>query len=81
MTAIKDIERTIIEVLCSQALADNLGDIRDAEVDLWGLLGIEFEGIGDWDYDRSVFQNTKERLEAHGYEIPKYLQDSTEGRQ
>ena len=77
MTRIKDIEAAVIEVLCSQALADNLGDIRDSEQTLWELLGVE-RTLLDWDYDKSVFENTKARLEAAGYSIPKYLQDSAD---
>lgn len=35
------IREVIVEVLCSQALADHLGDVRDAERKLWELIGID----------------------------------------
>lgn len=67
----------IVEVLCSQALADHLGDVRDAESKLWGLLGAPELPYDDpaWDSD-SAFTITKTRLAANGYDLPSYLRGS-----
>jgi hypothetical protein len=59
----------IVEVLCEQALADNLGDIRDAERRLWNLLGIE-EPIG---VHEDPWSDTKATLIAAGYRLPAHL--------
>lgn len=61
----------LIEVLCSQALADHLGDVRDAEVGLWELLGIS-EVCRDYD---SAWQNTRATLERNAYMLPEYLRE------
>ncbi len=65
-----DERATIIEVLCSQALADHLGDVRDAEVKLWGLLGVERRAIVR-DHD-TAWRNTKATLAAAGLPLPSY---------
>ena len=64
----------IIEVLCSQALADHLGDVRDAESKLWEILGVAPLPYGDpaWDAD-SAYKITKARLRAAGLDVPVYL--------
>lgn len=61
----------IVDVLCGQALADHLGDVRDAEGQLWSLLGVEDPVL---DYD-SAWQNTKATLTRNGIPLPTYLQD------
>ena len=68
--------KIIVEVLCSQALADHLGDVRDAETKLWKLLDVP--NLPDdhpaWDSD-SAFQRTHARLKAAGIPLPDYLRD------
>lgn len=65
---------TIIEVLCSQALADHLGDVRDAEDKLWTLLGVPPLPYDDpaWNSD-SAFSIAKARLDAANLPLPEYL--------
>lgn len=65
----------IIEVLCSQALADHLGDVRDAEDKLWKLLGAPRLPAGDPAWDGSPYTMTKARLAAGGYQLPYYLRE------
>jgi len=70
-----DEERDIIvEVLCSQALADHLGDVRDAESKLWKLIGVPELHYTDpaWDTN-SAFRVAKARLELAGIPLPDYL--------
>ena len=65
------IREAIVEVLCEQALADNLGDIRDAERTLWKLLGIDPMDFPD-EYD-SAWEVTQYRLKKHGILPEEYL--------
>lgn len=68
-------QAVIIDVLCSQALADHLGDVRDAERDLWNLLGVP-ELPHDhpaWNTD-SAFRVTKARLQEAGLPLPDFAQ-------
>lgn len=64
----------IVEVLCGQALADHLGDVRDEEDKLWGLLG-----VARLDYMHPAWDSgeawpvTRARLEAAGLSLPDYL--------
>lgn len=65
----EDEKATIVDVLCGQALADHLGDVRDAERKLWTLIGIdkpEYE-------DDSAFVNTQRTLYKHDIPLPDYL--------
>lgn len=66
----------IIEVLCGQALADHLGDVREAETKLWELLGISRSRIVT--EFSTAFRNTKATLERNGYQLPEYLRDEDE---
>lgn len=59
----------IVEVLCSQALADHLGDVRDAERKLWKLLGIDKPQCEAND----AFRNTQRTLYEHNIPLPDYL--------
>lgn len=61
----------IVEVLCSQALSDHLGDVRDAEVKLWELLGIQRPV---YDHD-DAWQNTKATLNKYGIDLPDYFEE------
>lgn len=65
----------VVEVLCSQALADHLGDVRDAESKLWRL--IEAEPLSSDDpayFSDSPFRLAKARLAANGIALPSHLQ-------
>ena len=67
-------QQVIIEVLCSQALADHLGDVRNAERKLWKLLDVPELSYDDPAYDSdSVFTVTHARLKAAGYSLPEWL--------
>jgi len=68
-----DIEEGIVDVLCSQALADHLGDVRDAEFTLWELLGISREDLVN-DYE-NAWQNTKATLAKYNISLPAYLRE------
>ena len=62
---------TIIDVLCGQALADDLGDVRDGERKLWKLLGVDKpvnEHVSAW-------RNTEKTLKRAGLPLPEYLRD------
>jgi hypothetical protein len=63
----------IVKVLCSQALSDHLGDVRDAEVELWKLIGVEPKDIED-SFD-SAWMNTRATLKNHDIPLPNYLQE------
>jgi hypothetical protein len=63
---------TIVDVLCGQALADHLGDVRDEELHLWRLLGVERPVL---EYD-SAWRNTKVTLDRAGIPLPPHLADS-----
>jgi hypothetical protein len=65
----------IVEVLCSQALADHLGDVRDAEEDLWRLLGAPRLPYDHFVSDESAWTRTRARLKLAGYELPSCLSD------
>jgi hypothetical protein len=71
-------EKKIVEVLCSLALSDHLGDVRDAETGLWELLDAKPLPYDDpaWGSD-SAFTITSARLRAAGYSLPAYLKDDT----
>jgi hypothetical protein len=64
----KKTKKVIVEVLCSQALADHLGDVRDAEESLWTLIGSTGPLDTDEFWGSSAWGQTKLRLEA--LEIP-----------
>lgn len=68
---IRDWAKVVIDVLCSQALADHLGDVRDAEEDLWKLLGVP-RPRGEFDSD-NPWRNTRDRLKAAGLPLPEHL--------
>ena len=76
MTFNANMRAVIIDVLCSQALAEHLGDVRDAEAGLWTLIGIDHKDFPD-DYD-SAWEVTKYRLEKHNLLPPEHLQDEYE---
>jgi hypothetical protein len=63
----------IVEVLCAQALADHLGDVRDAELELWHLIGIQQP---EREFD-SAFQNFKATLERASIPLPYYLREGS----
>lgn len=67
----------VVEVLCGQALADHLGDVRDAEEKLWTLLDAPKLPIEHpaWDEDEA-WPMTKARIQAAGLSLPDYLQGS-----
>lgn len=72
-------KKVLVEVLCSQALADHLGDVRDAESKLWRLLGAApLSSDDDAYYSDSAFEITRARLRAAGYSLPDYLGDDGE---
>lgn len=74
--ALDHIRDTIVEVLCSQALADHLGDVRNAESQLWDLLGApKLPSDHPAYYSDSPWQVTKARLQAAGLSLPEYLGD------
>jgi hypothetical protein len=62
----------IVETLCGQALADHLGDIRDEEVKLWHILGVDLKYIVR-NYS-SPWKNTRATLEKFNIPLPKHLQ-------
>lgn len=71
-----EIRDVIIEVLCGQALADHLGDVRDAETKLWELIGAPKLPSDDpaWDSD-SAWRLTRARLRSAGLSLPSYFGD------
>ncbi len=64
----------IVDVLCGQALADHLGDVRDEEDHLWKLLGIPElpDDHPAFDSD-SAFVRTKGRLDNANEPPPSHL--------
>lgn len=73
-----DRERAVIvEVLCSQALADHLGDVRDAEEKLWALLGVSDLSVDDPAHD-NAWLATRGRLRSAGVPLPAYLLQADE---
>ncbi len=66
----------IITVLCSQALADHLGDVRDAEQILWRLLGVP--DLSSYDSD-SPWVITRARLQQAGLPLPAHLMGDDDG--
>lgn len=71
-----DERATIVEVLCSLALSDHLGDVRDAEDKLFVLVGASDLNWDDPRHptgDYSAWQMTKARLRAAGIDPPSYL--------
>lgn len=75
-----EVRAVLIEVLCSQALADHLGDVRDAERGLWKLLGVEVDHYnsepGDENYWnlQEASQITRYRLKKHGLPAPEWFE-------
>lgn len=69
-------KQLIVELLCRQAHADDLGDIRDAEGILWNLLDVEHEKIDDIIEAEKMFGSssalnlTRYRLLKAGYALP-----------
>lgn len=65
----------IVEVLCSQALSDNFGDIRDAERHLWALLGVDYREVQEHTDDmvNDVFAGVRGTLAAHAIPLPEHL--------
>lgn len=65
----------IVEVLCSQALADHLGDVRDAESKLWKLLDAPELDFDDPEYPDTyeAWPLTRARLAKAGIALPDYL--------
>lgn len=61
----------IVEVLCSQALADHLGDVRDAERRLWSLIGVDRVVYDEYDHS-SAWGNCKATLAANNIPLPSY---------
>lgn len=59
----------IIDVLCGQALADHLGDVRDEELHLWRLLGVDRPV---YEHD-SAWRNTRATLQRAGLPLPAHL--------
>jgi len=77
-----EVREAIVEVLCGQALADHLGDVRDAEEKLWKLLGAPELSYSDDDFnDTSAWSMTKARLAKAGLPLPDYLSDDEEEEQ
>jgi hypothetical protein len=82
----RDEKSVIIDVLLSQALADNLGDIRDAEDKLWKLIGIDTRKDADeiWDFDSAYermayrLKANKEMLLAEGVSLPNLDEEEEE---
>lgn len=72
-------QAAVVKVLCSLALSDHLGDVRDAESGLWELLGVPPLPYDDpaWDSD-SAFTIAQARLATVGYQLPDHLRDSEE---
>lgn len=71
-----EVEKVIVEVLCSQALADHLGDVRDAEAGLWKLLGVNPQTDDMLEYfSDSAWEVTKRRLILNSIALPEHLQD------
>lgn len=70
-------QAVIVEVLCGQALADHLGDVRDEETMLWKLLGVPELDLMDpaWD-DDSAWSLAKARLRKAGIPLPEYLRSA-----
>lgn len=67
-------QAAIVEVLCSQALADHLGDVRDAELKLWRLIGVDRPV---YDHD-SAWGNTRDTLRLAGIPLPEHLDSDDE---
>lgn len=66
----------IIDVLCGQALADHLGDIRDEERHLWNLLGIpELDDDHEDRWSNSPWRHTRSRIVAAGLQLPEHLRE------
>jgi hypothetical protein len=64
----------IVAVLCSLALAENLGDVRDAEEGLWKLLDASKLPFGHpaWDADEA-WPVTQARIATAGFSLPEHL--------
>lgn len=77
---VNDAERAVVvDVLCGQALADHLGDVRDEEEHLWKLLGVAELPYDHpaWNSD-SAFRVTHARLRMAGIPLPEYMRDDEE---
>lgn len=66
-----EVRAIIVDVLCGQALADHLGDVRDAESSLWDLLGVPRIFPNDY---TSAWEVTCFRLGYAGIPLPEHLQ-------
>jgi hypothetical protein len=74
MSTVDETRGFIVKALCSQALSDHLGDVRDSEEYLWAALGVPALPYDHpaWSSD-SAFRITKARLEAAGIPLPDHL--------
>lgn len=78
----RETRKVIVRVLCGQALADHLGDIRDEEEDLWKLLGVPKLPYDHPAHDSpDAFRITHARLRVAGIPLPEHLRgtDDDEG--
>lgn len=73
-----DVRDAIVDVLCSLALANHLGDVRDAESGLWALIGAPPLPPEHPAWDKSAWRRTRTRLLAAGLSLPDYLADDDE---
>lgn len=68
-------QKLVCDFLVSAALADHLGDIRDAEGKLWQLLGVERDELrkvrSEVDYD--VYQLLRVLADKHNLPVPGYV--------
>ncbi len=62
-------KQQIADYLVDQSLADHLGDIRDDEIALWSLLGINIREAKSEFYDDSVYRTTAAILKDHGFTV------------
>lgn len=73
---LNQIEKELVcEFLTSAALADHLGDIRDAEGNLYVLLGIEHNELKDArsEADYNAFDTLKTLAERRNLPVPGYV--------
>ncbi len=68
----REYEGIVVEVLCGQALADHLGDVRDEERKLWQLIGVVAPVVS---HD-SAWENTKDTLRQYEIPLPFHLRDT-----
>lgn len=53
----------IVEVLCNLAIANDFGDVRQAEVDLWKMLGVTDL---KYTHGNNAWENTRDTLIENG---------------